>query len=50
MATEAGLYVTDAEGAPWRAGATSILAAPAPLHGRLLTLFAQVTEAARQPA
>jgi myo-inositol-1(or 4)-monophosphatase len=40
VATEAGLQVTDLDGNPWRAGAASFLAAPAPLHSQLLRRLA----------
>lgn len=36
VAREAGALVTDFDGAPWRAGASSFLAAPPALHGGLL--------------
>ncbi|QIQ01192.1 inositol monophosphatase family protein [Streptomyces liangshanensis] len=39
VAAEAGLRVTDLGGRPWSIGATSFLAAPAQLHGRLLDLL-----------
>ncbi|WP_328806274.1 inositol monophosphatase family protein [Streptacidiphilus fuscans] len=39
LAREAGALVTDALGAPWRAGANGILVAPPALHARLLELL-----------
>jgi myo-inositol-1(or 4)-monophosphatase len=39
IAREAGALVTDALGAPWQAGAESILVAPTTLHARLLELL-----------
>ena len=40
VATEAGAVVTDTEGNPWHAASPGFLAAPAPLHARLLPLLA----------
>ncbi|MFH8408586.1 inositol monophosphatase family protein [Streptomyces sp. NPDC018019] len=39
VAREAGAVVTDAEGRPWRAGATGFVVAPRALHGALLSLL-----------
>ena len=40
LATEAGARVTDVAGGPWHPGSATFLAAPAPLHTRLVALLA----------
>ncbi|TVT45736.1 inositol monophosphatase [Amycolatopsis rhizosphaerae] len=41
IAREAGAFVTDVAGAPWRPGAESVLVAPAQFHGPLREALAQ---------